>query len=93
MHNQPRRSRGEESAADRLDALAVDPRLQGPKGEIVVLVGPGREEAAAPEDADRALTEALARLSPADAAAEVARALGLPRRDLYRRALALKAPK
>jgi len=33
---------------------------------------------------------ALTRLKPADAAAEVARALGLPRRDLYRRALALK---
>ena len=73
-----------------LDALAVDSRLQGPKGEIVVLVAPGRETAAAPEDADRALTEALARLKPADAASEVAKALGLPRRDLYRRALTLK---
>lgn len=73
-----------------LETLATDPRLQGPKGEIVVLVGPGREAAATPQDADRALTEALARMSPADAATEVARALGLPRRDLYRRALDLK---
>ena len=48
------------------------------------------EAAARPEDADRALTEALSRLSPSEAATEVARALGLPRRDLYRRALDLK---
>jgi len=73
-----------------LSALIADPRLQAPKGEIVVLVGPGREEAATPEDADKALAEALTRMSPADAATEVARALGLPRRDLYRRALDLK---
>jgi 16S rRNA (cytidine1402-2'-O)-methyltransferase len=73
-----------------LDALAADPRLQAPKGEIVVLVGPGRETVATAEDADRALAEALARMGPAEAATEVARALGLPRRDLYRRALDLK---
>jgi 16S rRNA (cytidine1402-2'-O)-methyltransferase len=73
-----------------LEALIADPRLAAPKGEIVVLVGPGREEAASAEDADRALVEALARSSPADAASEVAKALGLPRRDLYRRALELK---
>jgi 16S rRNA (cytidine1402-2'-O)-methyltransferase len=74
-----------------LPDLAADPRLADPKGEIVVLVGPGREEAATAADADTALAEALVRLKPADAAAEVAKALGLPRRDLYRRALALKA--
>jgi 16S rRNA (cytidine1402-2'-O)-methyltransferase len=74
----------------RLAELAVDPRLVEPKGEIVVLVGPGREAEATAADADAALTEALGRLKPADAAAEVARALGLPRRDLYRRALELK---
>ncbi len=75
-----------------LDALAVDPALDAPKGEIVVVVAPGREAAASEADADVALVEALARLSPADAAGEVARALGLPRRDLYRRALALRTP-
>ncbi len=75
-----------------LAALAADPALDGPKGEIVVVVGPGREEPASPADADSALAEALTRLSPADAAGEVARALGLPRRDLYRRALALRTP-
>ncbi|MBC6981467.1 16S rRNA (cytidine(1402)-2'-O)-methyltransferase [Caulobacter sp. 17J80-11] len=80
----------EEAVRGPLDVLAVDPRLQEPKGEIVVVVGPGAEEAATPADADAALSEALARLGPADAAAEVAKALGLPRRELYRRALELK---
>ena len=75
-----------------LAALATDPALDAPKGEIVVVVGPGREEAASEADADTALIEALGRLSPAEAAGEVARALGLPRRDLYRRALALRTP-
>jgi 16S rRNA (cytidine1402-2'-O)-methyltransferase len=73
-----------------LPALAADPRFEAPKGEIVVLVGPGREAAASAADADAALKDALARLKPAEAAAEVARALGLSRRDLYRRAMELK---
>ena len=34
--------------------------------------------------------EAMARLPLGEAASEVAKALGLPRRDLYRQALALK---
>jgi 16S rRNA (cytidine1402-2'-O)-methyltransferase len=41
-------------------------------------------------DADLALAEALTRLAPGEAASEVAKSLGLNRRDLYRRALALK---
>jgi 16S rRNA (cytidine1402-2'-O)-methyltransferase len=73
-----------------LPALAADPRFEAPKGEIVVLVAPGREEQATAADAEAALAEALTRLKPADAASEVARALGLPRRDLYRRAMTLK---
>lgn len=73
-----------------LPDLATDPRCDSPKGEIVILVGPGREEAATAADADTALADALTRLKPAEAAAEVAKALGLPRRDLYRRAMELK---
>jgi len=73
-----------------LDRLAADPALQAPKGEIVVVVAPGEAASASAEDADAALREALARLGPADAASEVAGALGLNRRELYRRALALK---
>jgi 16S rRNA (cytidine1402-2'-O)-methyltransferase len=73
-----------------LASLAAAPALQRPKGEVVVVVGPGEAVAAEPGDAAAALAEALTRLSPADAAREVAGALGLPRRDLYRQALDLK---
>jgi 16S rRNA (cytidine1402-2'-O)-methyltransferase len=74
-----------------LSQLAADPQLDAPKGEIVILVAPGRDTEATAEDADAALKDALTRLKPADAAAEVAKALGLNRRDLYRRAMELKA--
>jgi 16S rRNA (cytidine1402-2'-O)-methyltransferase len=74
-----------------LAELAEHPKLDAPKGEIVVLIGPGRDAPASEADADQALAEALTRLSPADAASEVARALGLNRRELYRRAMALKS--
>ncbi|HEY8615420.1 16S rRNA (cytidine(1402)-2'-O)-methyltransferase [Phenylobacterium sp.] len=76
-----------------LSALAADPQFEAPKGELVVLVGPGRETEATAADVDAALADALTRLKPADAAAEVAKALGLPRRDLYRRAMELRAGK
>jgi 16S rRNA (cytidine1402-2'-O)-methyltransferase len=61
------------------------------KGEIVVLVGPP-PKAAAPDEAevDALLAEALERMPASAAAADVARATGLGRRALYRRALAMK---
>ena len=77
-------------ARGTLDALALDPSLQAPKGEVVVLVGPGVEAASSAADADAALAEALTRLGPSEAAGEVAKATGLPRRELYRRAVELK---
>ncbi len=73
-----------------LDVLAADPSLAAPKGEVVILVSPGVEAQATAADADAALVEALTRMGPAEAASQVAAALGLPRRDLYRRALDLK---
>jgi 16S rRNA (cytidine1402-2'-O)-methyltransferase len=73
-----------------LAELAADPRLDAPKGEIVILVGPGEAVEASAADADTALADALTRLKPAEAAAEVARALGLNRRDLYRRAMEMR---
>ncbi|HVO13633.1 MAG TPA: 16S rRNA (cytidine(1402)-2'-O)-methyltransferase [Alphaproteobacteria bacterium] len=62
-----------------------------PKGEIVVVVGAreGAEAVPAADALDRALEAALARLSVRDATVEVAAALGVPRRQVYERALAL----
>jgi 16S rRNA (cytidine1402-2'-O)-methyltransferase len=73
-----------------LPDLAADPRLDAPRGEIVVLVGPGAEAAVSAEEADAALAEAVARLGPSRGASEVAKSLGLSRRELYARALALR---
>ena len=73
-----------------LAELAADPRLNKPKGEIVIVVGPGEMVASTEEDADTALSEALTRMGPSEAAAQVAKALGLERKVLYKRALALK---
>jgi 16S rRNA (cytidine1402-2'-O)-methyltransferase len=70
--------------------LASDPRLDTPRGEIVVIVGPPAARIATRDESEAALREAVARLGPSAGAAEVARALGLPRRDLYSRALALR---
>ncbi len=61
-----------------------------PKGEIVVLIGEALEEdrrADAMVDLDGALGEALASHSVKDAAAIVAARLGLPRREVYARAI------
>ena len=74
-----------------LDVLASDPALQSPKGEVVVLVGPGEDAGLSAADAEAALAEAVQRLGPSEAAAEVAKATGLPRRELYRRAVEMKA--
>ncbi len=73
-----------------LDELAADPRFEAPKGEIVILVGPGEDEVATAADAETALREAMTRLPLGEAASEVAKALGLSRKDLYRQALAMK---
>ena len=74
-----------------LPDLAADPQFEAPKGELVILVGPGQAAEATAGDIDTALADALTRLRPAEAAAEVAKALGLPRRDVYQRAMALRA--
>jgi 16S rRNA (cytidine1402-2'-O)-methyltransferase len=54
-----------------------------------VVAPPPAEERPSAEDADRLLRAALARASLKDAVAEVCAATGLPRRDVYQRALAL----
>ena len=80
----------EECIRGTLSELAADPRLDGPKGEIVVVIGPGETEVASAADADAALIEAMGRLAPGEAASEVSQALDLPRKPLYRRALELQ---
>jgi 16S rRNA (cytidine1402-2'-O)-methyltransferase len=63
-----------------------------PRGEIVIVVGPPADRApATDEQLDEALGEALERLSPSRAAAEVAEQLNLPRRRVYARALHLSS--
>lgn len=75
-----------------LSQLAADPALETVKGEIVIVVGPPLPAAKAEaESADALLAEALTRLSPGEAATEVAKALGLPRKAVYARLLAMKS--
>ncbi|SLN24026.1 16S rRNA (cytidine(1402)-2'-O)-methyltransferase [Roseisalinus antarcticus] len=60
------------------------------KGEYVVLVGTATEGGAVTDDEiDAALRQAMAHMRVKDAATAVAGALGLPRRDVYQRALAI----
>ena len=62
-----------------------------PKGEIVLLVGPPVDHGHVEVDADALLREALAELKPSQAAAQVAKATGFDRRELYARALELQS--
>jgi 16S rRNA (cytidine1402-2'-O)-methyltransferase len=84
--------RFEECVTGTLASLAARYADAPPKGELVVVVSPpGAPTPASAEDADSALAEALTRLPAAKAAGEVAKRLGLDRKALYARALAMKA--
>ncbi|MYZ47416.1 16S rRNA (cytidine(1402)-2'-O)-methyltransferase [Propylenella binzhouense] len=62
------------------------------RGEIVLVVAPpGEAEPVAAEDLDERIRAALTRLGVRDAADAVAAETGAKRRDVYQRALALKA--
>jgi 16S rRNA (cytidine1402-2'-O)-methyltransferase len=83
----------EEVRRGSLPELAAHYAAAGaPRGEVVLVIGPPAGDAGevALADLDAALLEALACMSPAAAAASVAAATGLGRREVYRRALALK---
>jgi 16S rRNA (cytidine1402-2'-O)-methyltransferase len=78
----------EECVTGTLAELAERYAHAPPKGEIVIVVGPPPEAAAVGDEAlDAALDEALGRLSPSRAAAEVADRLNVPRKRAYARAL------
>jgi 16S rRNA (cytidine1402-2'-O)-methyltransferase len=83
----------EEVRRGTLPELAAHYAAAGaPRGEVVLVIGPPADQTAAvaPDELDAALQEALACMAPAAAAASVAAATGLARREVYRRALALK---
>jgi 16S rRNA (cytidine1402-2'-O)-methyltransferase len=78
----------EECVTGTLGALSERYGDAAPKGEIVIVVAPPAEAAAATDnELDAALDEALARLSPSRAAAQIAEQLNVPRKRAYARAL------
>jgi 16S rRNA (cytidine1402-2'-O)-methyltransferase len=82
----------EECMTGTLADLAERYSDAAPKGEIVIVVGPPPANAETSDaDLDFALDEALTRLSPSRAAAEVAEQLNVPKKRVYARALQLAA--
>ncbi|UPT62897.1 MAG: 16S rRNA (cytidine(1402)-2'-O)-methyltransferase [Hyphomonadaceae bacterium JAD_PAG50586_4] len=80
----------EETRRDTLDVLAAHYAQAGPRGEIVVVVGPPLAKGEVSEEAlDAFLLKALPR-GVKEAASEAARDLGVPRKRAYQRALELK---
>lgn len=82
----------EECVTGSLTDLAARYAEVPPRGEIVIVIGPPPERGEASDDElDDALRQALSRLSPSRAAAEVATSLGIPKKRAYARALELAA--
>jgi len=81
----------EEVRRGSLDELASEyAASEPPRGEIVIVLGAAEARPAVSEAAlDREIAEQLMKLSVRDAAAAVAAKHGLPRRQVYARALAL----
>ena len=82
----------EEVRRDTLSQLAHD-YLEGreTRGEIVIVIAPPAESEAPPdaEALDEIIRNSLKRLSLKDAVSEIAESTGIPRREVYQRALAL----
>ncbi|MEQ9506342.1 MAG: 16S rRNA (cytidine(1402)-2'-O)-methyltransferase [Hyphomonas sp.] len=82
----------EETRRGTLADLAAHYEQAGPpRGEIVLLVGPPSATVASAADLDAALRVALSEMPTKDAAAAVSEALGLPKREVYQRALQIKS--
>jgi 16S rRNA (cytidine1402-2'-O)-methyltransferase len=71
-----------------LGGLAASAASDPPRGEVVLVIDRGREAADA-ADMEARLAEALRSMTVKDAAAAVADALSLPRRQVYQTALAM----
>ncbi len=82
--------RFEETANGTLSSLAARYAPAAPRGEVVLVVGGPVAIAPSPADLDTALAAALLRAPLSAAVAEVSAALGLPRSQVYARALALR---
>ncbi len=82
----------EEVVTGSASELAERYAAQGPKGEIVLIVGPPLEnDLAETGDVDAALREALETMPAAKAAGAIAKRFGLERSAVYARATELKA--
>ena len=81
----------EETADGTLAGLAARYAEAPPRGEVVIVVGPpGEAPTATAETLDAALVRAMAGRPLKEAVADVAAGLGLPRKAVYARALALR---
>ncbi len=81
--------RFEEVRRDTLPGLAAHYAIAAARGEITIVVGPPADEETSEPDLDALLKRALAEVSVKEAVAQVTAATGLPRKQVYARALAL----
>lgn len=81
----------EEIRRGTLAELAAHYAGNAARGEVVVVIGPPGDDAAGADSLDETLRNALRSMSVKDAAAAVAAATGLPRKQVYKRALELAA--
>ncbi len=80
----------EEIRRGELAAFAESYAQDAPRGEIVLVIAPPKaSEPVGAAETETLLRQAMARVSLKDAVGEVADATGLPRREVYQRALAL----
>jgi 16S rRNA (cytidine1402-2'-O)-methyltransferase len=79
----------EEIRRETLPSLAAHYARTAPRGEITLVIGPATQEPASEEILTATLTGALARMSLKDAVDAVTAATGLPRKQVYAKALAL----
>ena len=78
----------EEYLLSTLEDLLNDTEQIKEKGEYVIIIGPVEEEREV--DVERALRDAMERLSLSAAVKEVSKTLGLPKNEVYEQALTLK---